>query len=137
VGQSVLDAQPQLPETQWLLPVQPPHVAPFVPHCPSVVAVTHVPLPSQHPFGQLVELQLGVHEPFVQMSAAPQGVQEPPPVPHVALEDAWHAPSLPQQPCEQLDDVHATDVSPVPVSGCVPVSACVPVSTLPPLLSPV
>lgn len=60
-GQSVDVAQPQLPWTQWLEPVQAPHAAPIVPHSVSVVLVTHVPVVSQHPLGQVAAVHLSAH----------------------------------------------------------------------------
>jgi hypothetical protein len=62
-GQSLAVKQPQWPTTQWLVPVpeQGAHALPLVPHCVSLSAVTHVPVGSQQPVEQLLEVHLSTH----------------------------------------------------------------------------
>jgi hypothetical protein len=59
--------QPHWPATQWFVPVQPPHEAPFVPHWVSLIVVWHTPLESQHPVAQFAEVHLSTQLPPVQV----------------------------------------------------------------------
>ena len=103
-GQSVEAAQPHCPWVQWLLPVQAPQAAPWVPHWPSLSVVTQFPLESQQPVAQFADVHLSTQLPPVQVCAPVHVLHDPPPLPHVEdPSSVWHWPSNPQQPAAQLN----------------------------------
>lgn len=85
-----------VPSQPSALMPQPTHAPPPAPHA-AAEGVVHV-VPVQHPFGQVVALQLA-HVPALQMRF-PQFWQRPPPAPHVPCWlPGWHA--APEQHPEQ------------------------------------
>jgi hypothetical protein len=121
-GQSAVALQPQAPAMHWLLPVQGPQAAPFVPHAWLDVAVMQVPVASQHPLAQLVGVHFGPHVPVVHVSVVPQIAHDTPFSPQVLSDEVSHCPPVEQQPPGQLVGVHGTLVS-LPLSLVAPSSA--------------
>jgi hypothetical protein len=128
VGQSADVAQPQLPDTQWLVPVHGPHAVPPLPQVVSVVIVTHTPVESQQPVGQLVGPHVSTHCPEVHACATVHVWQVRPPVPQLADDSSvWHWPSPPQQPFAHVEAPHDTVVSPGPSLAPVSMAPASPV----------
>jgi len=82
--------------------------APKLPQAPSVSPPWQAPLPSQHPFGHVLSLQVEpTHAPVWQIAPTTHSAQAAPPVPHaVTRVPASHAPVAPQQPFGQLAAEH-------------------------------
>ena len=90
--------------------MQAPHIAPLVPHWLSVIVVTQVPVESQHPFVQLVAVQLSTQLPPAQVCALEHVLHDPPPVPQVVADSCvWHCPSIPQHPVAHVALPQVTD----------------------------
>jgi hypothetical protein len=156
-GQSLLVAQPQKPPfvVAWqtlplALPLQSTQALPPAPHLRLEVPARQV-VPSQQPFGQLVESQTQL--PPTQRWPLPQLVQVPPPVPQLlSFGLCWQVPFARQQPVQPVAALQVQapllQVEPLPQfrqtappvpqlpSTLPPLQVEVPVSQQPPLHCP-
>jgi hypothetical protein len=98
IGQSAVVVHPHLPCTHWLVPLQAPHAAPFVPQFEVEVLVMHTPDELQQPVGQFVCVHEEVHVPASHAVPAMQLMHEVPAIPHVESDDCSHCPFSEQQP---------------------------------------
>jgi hypothetical protein len=106
-----------------LVPLHGPHVAPLVPQDALVVLVTHAPVESQQPFGQLVGVHRSAHCPELHDCALVHVWQDVPPVPQVVDDSSvWQRPSVPQQPLAHVVLSHGTAPSPPAESPVFPPS---------------
>ena len=97
----------------------------MVPHVESVVSVTHTPVESQHPIGQLAGVQVSAHWPEAHAWATVHVWHDTPPEPQLVEDSSvWHWPSVPQHPLGHVVALQIVAVSPgaspVPVSPTWP-----------------